>query len=305
MVWPESVVGRGQAGLHAHRTAGGHRHHRHPHRPAAAGRPEGAGGGGRAFPTPTTSSSCRWPCTSATTPTANCCPASASTLRTTRGHRTRSRTACPRHQGTLHYFIMPYIEAGPLYSKVHDNAWQGGTRTCPTIPAWSRASSAPATLPPRLTAWSLPSAPSAAPPVTPPTGTCSAATSTTCQHRQPGRADGQHSQVVPRRPVQHHRLGGCRYATWWSVSLTWAESGQERAGVRRISAPSYWLPNLPQFQPPLHGCNPPLAQGPLRRRHPRGLGHDGSVRLVHSGVSQTTGITPSRRPTGAPLGSDW
>ena len=103
----------------------------------------------------------------------------------------------PAHQGTLHYFIMPYIEAGPLYSKVRDNAWQVDA----DVPNHSSV----------VKIFISPGDPAAlanglvttfqhhprAPPVTPPTGTFSAAISTTPPAPHQAGRDGQHSQVVP------------------------------------------------------------------------------------------------------------
>ena len=208
----------------------------------------------------------------------------------------------PAHQGTLHYFIMPYIEAGPLYSKVHDHAWEVDADV------HNHSSVVKSFISP-----GDPSAPADGLVTT--FGTIRGATSYASNWYVFGgnlNDSSTATQAGPTASIPKSFPNGQsntivwveRYAKCGGVSLTWAESGQEVGPGSNGFAPSYWLANLPQFQPPLNGCNPPHAQGPYAAGILVGLG-DGSVRLVHSGVSQTTwhdALTPA---DGAPLGSDW
>jgi len=208
----------------------------------------------------------------------------------------------PAHQGTLHYFIMPYIEAGPLYSKVNDNAWQVDADVA------NHSSVVKSFISP-----GDPSTPANGLVTT--FGTIRGATSYASNwYVFGGNLNDSNSATqagstasIPRSfpDGQSNTIVWVeRYATCGSVSLTWAESGQEVGPGSNGFAPSYWLPNPPQFQPSVNACNPPLAQDPYAGGIMVGLG-DGSVRLVGSGVSQITWQNALTPADGAPLGSDW
>jgi prepilin-type N-terminal cleavage/methylation domain-containing protein len=89
----------------------------------------------------------------------------------------------------------------------------------------------------------------------------------------------------------------------------WGEDGQGTGPGANSYSPAVWSLALPQFQPPqptntASVCSPFLYQGPYAGGIMVGLG-DGSVRLVNSGVSQTTWADAMQPNDGNPLGSDW
>ena len=102
-----------------------------------------------------------------------------------------------------------------------------------------------------------------------------------------------------------------KYATCQSYQRYWAHIGAQGSATDYPTPAFYWgtwsqgqLLPVPQFQPSVGACNPNQVQGPYAGGMMVGLG-DGSVRLVNSGVSQTTWTYAVIPNDGQVLGSDW
>jgi prepilin-type N-terminal cleavage/methylation domain-containing protein len=92
------------------------------------------------------------------------------------------------------------------------------------------------------------------------------------------------------------------------ASFYWGETGGacNRVGAQggNGSTPGFYTLNPPQNSPPPFACNPCMLQGPHAGGILVGLG-DGSVRLVASGISNTTWAFAVQPADGQVLGSDW
>ena len=101
-----------------------------------------------------------------------------------------------------------------------------------------------------------------------------------------------------------------------SIQHIWGESGQGAGPGSNYYSPTYWGTNsnlnpqagqydtVPQMAPSTAACNPALAQGFSAAGIIVGLG-DGSVRSVSSGISQSTWSAALTPAGGEVLGTDW
>ncbi len=226
----------------------------------------------------------------------------------------------PATQGTLQYFILPYMEGGTIYNTTTGNSSNSTSVVKsyispgdPTAPASGLLTTSAESTPHGATSYSSnwyvfggngANGPTASIPNT--------------------FQDGMSNTVVWME----------RYSVCQTVQHIWAESTQN-AGPNNPSfnylSPTWWdglssgNPNdpnvygwgqpynvngnqtylmLPQYQPSVSQCQPQQVQGPYAGGMMVGMG-DGSVRLVNSGVSQQTWSYAVFPNDGQPLGSDW
>jgi prepilin-type N-terminal cleavage/methylation domain-containing protein len=211
----------------------------------------------------------------------------------------------PAPHGTLHYYILPYMEGGTIFNTTPDHSWNSASVVKnyispgdPTVPAsgltWSgRGATSYASN------WYVFGGTE--------TGTGSPNTSFATASIPKTFQDGQSNTIVWLE----------RYCICQNIQHIWGEDGQ--GGTFTSSnyySPGWWelnvpgatspntVVNVPQFQPSTSACQPNRTQGPYAGGVMVGLG-DGSVRLVNSGVSQLTWSHAIFPNDGQPLGSDW
>ena len=205
----------------------------------------------------------------------------------------------PGNFGTVHYFLLPYIEQGNIYNSTwwasdHSNQnWNDPNHPYRTTVVKSYISPGDPSAPANGVVTGSSG-----------DGTNVGATSYASNAYVFGQAkwsgpvaaiprsfpDGQSNTIVFAE----------RYVTCGSVTVAW----QNLTDINQPTAPDFDYTSLPQFQPSKAACNPGQLQGAYAGGIMVGLG-DGSVRLVNSGVSQNTwqnAVTPN---DGNPLGSDW
>jgi prepilin-type N-terminal cleavage/methylation domain-containing protein len=211
----------------------------------------------------------------------------------------------PAPIGTVHYFILPYMEGGNIYKSIDIASWHSGPENG-TTSGVMKAYMSPGdpTVPTNGTVYTF--------------GTTRGATSYVSNYYVFGNApggsasiattfqDGTSSTIVF---AEHYAVCGAPAS---NISLTYLESGQGAGPNGNRFPPSLWFQQskgvdqltLPQFQPTAGQCDPSRVQGPYAGGIMVGLG-DGSVRLVNSGVGNPTWAHALYPNDGQPLGSDW
>ncbi len=210
----------------------------------------------------------------------------------------------PAEHGTLHYMILPYMEQGNVYNSINSYSWNNDNLGF------------------AIKSYVSPGDPSA-----PANGLQSTdggdrgAVSYAANYYVFGGGvdsySGQSTAEIP-RSFPDGQSDTIVFAEWYTlcggVPRIWSEDGQGAYGGD-YAEPDFWFFNpppawngtllpLPQFQPAVSACNPLLLQAPYAGGMLVGLG-DGSVRLVSSGVSQTTWTYAVYPNDGQVLGSDW
>jgi prepilin-type N-terminal cleavage/methylation domain-containing protein len=201
--------------------------------------------------------------------------------------------------GTVHYFILPYMEQGNTYNNIAYASWNTTGQVIknfvspgdPTAPANDL-----------VTTFS----------------TTRGATSYASNYYVFGNTGGG-SASIPRTFTDGQSntvVFAERYAVCGppgsDIDLTWTEAGQGAGPNGNRFPPSLWFQQnngvdvltLPQFHPSQAQCDPSRTQGPYAGGMMVGLG-DGSVRLVNSGVGNPTWADALYPNDGQPLGSDW
>jgi prepilin-type N-terminal cleavage/methylation domain-containing protein len=209
----------------------------------------------------------------------------------------------PAPIGTVHYFILPYMEAGNIYNSINTASWHSGPENGTTSGVMkSYMSPGDPTVPANGTVVTF--------------STTRGATSYVSNYYVFGNTAGGSANIPAtfQDGTSNTIVFAERYITCGTYPLTYLESGQgvgPSAGSDRF-APSIWFDQsgggdvltLPQFHPAVNQCDPTRVQGPYAGGIMVGLG-DGSVRLVNSGVGNPTWAHALYPSDGIPLGSDW
>jgi prepilin-type N-terminal cleavage/methylation domain-containing protein len=210
----------------------------------------------------------------------------------------------PAEHGTVQYMILPYMEGGNVYNSINTNSWNSGPTAIksymspgdPTMPANGLQAN---------------------------NGNRGAVSYAANYYVFGGGVDSGTGQSVAAIPstFSDGQSQTVVFAEWYTtcggVYRIWSEDGQG-AYNGNYAEPDFWfftqngvppawngtLLPLPQFQPAVSACNPLLLQAPYAGGMLVGLG-DGSVRLVNSGVSQTSWTYAVYPNDGQVLGSDW
>ena len=210
----------------------------------------------------------------------------------------------PAPQGTLQYYLLPFIEQGNLYKNNNMQTWSWRDTSGDTAVKTYVAPADP-TIPSSL--------------IFNGNGNRGATSYASNWYVFQGNNNNGSFAAIPKSfpdgtsqtIVFLERYGQCQ-----SNQHIWQESGQPTgppsSGAQ--TTPSWWYGPvggaggglLPVFQqqPSVAACNPILAQGFYASGMMVGLG-DGSVRSVSSGVSQQTWSDAIFPNDGIPLGSDW
>jgi prepilin-type N-terminal cleavage/methylation domain-containing protein len=212
----------------------------------------------------------------------------------------------PALHGSLHYYILPYMEGGTIFNTTPDHSWNSGAVVKsyispgdPTVPA-SGLTNGNRGATSYASNWYVFGGTE--------TGTGSPNTSFATASIPKTFQDGQSNTIVWLE----------RYCICQNIQHIWGEDGQGGTwNSTNYNGPGYWqynvqgyvnntsnLVQLPQFQPSTSLCDPARTQGPYAGGMMVGLG-DGSIRLVNSGVSQLTWSLALFPNDGQPLGSDW
>jgi len=204
----------------------------------------------------------------------------------------------PAPQGTLQYFMLPFLEQDNIYQAAGGWSWNSFGTVVKTY-----ISPADPSVPGSNLTWAN-GAPVGR-------GAISYASNWFVFG---GDGNGGSNAAIPRTFVDGtsntivfgERYAICLQGLSGEVQHCWGESGQgvgPTAGTNYFS-PSFWNTNLPQLKPTQAQCNPALLQSPFSGGVLVGLG-DGSVRSVSSGVSQATWQSALLPADGIPLGNDW
>jgi prepilin-type N-terminal cleavage/methylation domain-containing protein len=219
----------------------------------------------------------------------------------------------PAIHGTAHYFILPYMEGGNIYTTMNSTySWSSGSVVKsyispgdPTVPA-SGLTNGNRGATSYAANWYVFGGTEAG--TGNPNGNGNGADSSGTANIPRTFQDGQSNTIVWLE----------RYCLCNGPQHIWAEDGQGGTwNSTNYNGPGYWqynvqgyvnntsnLVQLPQFQPSTSLCDPARTQGPYAGGMMVGLG-DGSIRLVNSGVSQLTWSLALFPNDGQPLGSDW
>jgi prepilin-type N-terminal cleavage/methylation domain-containing protein len=225
----------------------------------------------------------------------------------------------PSTHGTALYMLLPYIEAGNIYTNTTGHSWNAGPTVVksyispgdPSVPASGLANG--------------------------PRGATSYAANWYVFGVGGSQADAQGrggSLASIPRTFQDGQSNTIVWVEKYCVCNTngadhiWSEDGQGATvglGNGGNGAQPVWddsniggwgnpfnfnnntqtvLTRLPQFQPSISVCDPTRPQGPYAGGMMVGLG-DGSIRLVNSGVTALTWSEAIFPNDGQPLGSDW
>jgi prepilin-type N-terminal cleavage/methylation domain-containing protein len=200
----------------------------------------------------------------------------------------------PAGQGTLQYYLLPFLEQDNLFKSIPTYSWQSGQTVVktyvapgdPTLPAnnltWSNRGATSYSSNWHVFGGNGNSGPVARIPSTIPDGT-----SNTISFAE--------------------RMCICQ-----SVQHIWSESGQGAGPGSNNYSPTFWDPNnntnlytaVPQISPTASQCNPALLQSFSAGGIMVGL-FDGSVRSVSPGISVTTFGNAVIPNDGNVLGPDW
>jgi prepilin-type N-terminal cleavage/methylation domain-containing protein/prepilin-type processing-associated H-X9-DG protein len=217
-----------------------------------------------------------------------------------------NNNGAPAAHGTLHYMILPYIEAGNVYNTTFQNSWANGQNTA--------GNGSVANV---IKSYISPGDPTA-----PANGIQTAngnrgAVSYAANYFVFGNTEGGQAQIQSSFPdgTSNTIVFAEWYTTCGGTSRIWAEDGQGSFGGD-FAEPDFWYTNpppaytagqvlpLPQFQPAVPNCSNLNLQGPYAGGIMVGMA-DGHVRLVNSGVSPTTWTYAVYPNDGQVLGSDW
>jgi prepilin-type N-terminal cleavage/methylation domain-containing protein len=206
----------------------------------------------------------------------------------------------PAPHGTLQYFILPYMEGDNIYKSTKDWSWNSGAVVKIYI------SPGDPSVPGNNLTWGN-------------RGATSYSSNWYVFHGDPnGGGFGASSAKIPttfRDGQSQTIVFFSRNCICGGVQHVWGEDGQNEWNGNR-EPPDWWTDGvrgygyggtllwLPQFQPSAAACQGHLLQAFYAGGMMVGLG-DGSVRLVNSGVSQTTWSNAIFPDDGNPLGSDW
>ena len=200
----------------------------------------------------------------------------------------------PAHGGSLHYFLLPYIEQNNLYKSVGGDSWY----------CYNPVKS-----------YMSPSDPVASTGLGPNSG---GRPTTTYPSNQfvfsPGSGVGSlnedWNQVSSRNIVTGMPDGtsntiifGERYASCGGCDSLWTESNPGQCS-NDFQGSWFHTTNLPQFNPAANACDTSTQQAHSSGGILVGLG-DGSVRSVASGISQATWTSALLPNDGNVLGADW
>ena len=204
----------------------------------------------------------------------------------------RVRGGAPAEQGTIFYYMLPYMEQQPAYNQCPDWSWNSSavvkSYTAPGDPS----------LPGNNQTWSN-------------RGATSYAANwfvfqgsgfTPSVARFPASiTDGSSNTIFF---AERYCICGTDPSTGSQSQHIWGESGQGCAPGSNTYSPVISSSSVPQFAPSTSACNPYQFQGFSQAGITVGLG-DGSVRIVSSGISNTTWYYALTPANGEVLGSDW
>jgi len=193
----------------------------------------------------------------------------------------------PAPQGTLLYFLLPFMEQGNIYNATSAYSWES------SAVVKSYIAPGDATVPGNNLTWSNRGATSYA------------------SNWFVFQGDGNGGSIAKFPSTFQDGTSNTiifmeRMCICQQFQHIWGESGQgagPTAGSNYYS-PTLWSAALPQINPIAANCDPSRAQGLSSSGIQVGLG-DGSVRSVGSGVSQTTWNAALTPAGGEVLGNDW
>jgi len=218
----------------------------------------------------------------------------------------------PAQEGTLHYFILPYMEGGNVYNSISEYSYNNSgivvkgfiSPADPTVPASNL-----------LSQW----------------GNRGATTYAANWYVFQGNGNNGPQAKIPTTFTDGQSQTIVfveRYAVCQGYAHVWSESGQGAGPGSNYWGPSWWAPsneglwasggNSPisnghtnfqyspnfQAQPSVSACNAAYPQAPYAGGMMVGMG-DGSVRLVNTGVGSQTWTYAIYPNDGGVLGSDW
>ncbi|HZY89511.1 MAG TPA: DUF1559 domain-containing protein [Gemmataceae bacterium] len=212
----------------------------------------------------------------------------------------------PAHHGSLHYFLLPFVEQDNLYkdpTNVKGDSWYIGTQG-------GNAANVKVFVSPADAAASNGLSQSNGRPAT--TYASNAFVFSGSGVGGTNQDSNQTSQAgIPRTFIDgtsNTIIFGESYVDCQGNGKIWTESnwGQGSANFQDgwYAQIVNGLVPLPQFQPSPAACNPAQTQAHSTATYLVGLG-DGSVRGVSSGISQQTWTYAWLPNDGVPLGSDW
>jgi prepilin-type N-terminal cleavage/methylation domain-containing protein len=195
----------------------------------------------------------------------------------------------PAHHGSLHYFILPFIEQDALYKSLGGDSWYSSN---PVKTFMSPADTIGNGMGPNSNR---------------PTTTYPANAFAFSPGGGVGTVNTDWNQTSGRTIVTAFPDGtsntiayGERYGTCQGGDSLWCESnpnnGYQEPWIRNV--------NMPQFAPAANQCDQGKMHGHSTAGLLAGLG-DGSVRMVSSGISQATWTNALYPNDGNVLGSDW
>jgi prepilin-type N-terminal cleavage/methylation domain-containing protein len=206
----------------------------------------------------------------------------------------------PATQGTLEYFLLPFIEQDNLYKQTSNWSWSVGA-----FPVKTYVSPADPTMPANMLTWSNRPATSYA----------------DNWYVFQGNGSGGSNARIPATftdGTSNTIVFMDRYCICQSVQHIWGESGQGAGPGSNNYSPNWWGgtgwggwnpdPNVvlpvPQVKPSTANCQPGQVQGFFAGGINVSLG-DGSVRSVGNGVGQNTWNYAIYPNDGQVLGPDW
>jgi len=195
----------------------------------------------------------------------------------------------PAVQGTLQYFMLPYMEQGNIYKATNDWSWNYYNNVVKSYIAPGDP-----TVPSNNLTWSNRGATSYA------------------SNWYVFQGNGNTGSIA-RFPasIQDGTSNTIFFAERYCICPSpngyqhiWAESGQGAGPGSNYYSPTFWSFYVPQAAPTPAACNPAQVQGFSISGITVGLG-DGSVRGVSASISQTTWAAALTPAGGEVLGSDW